>query len=809
MYFKFYLQARVFVSAVLLISSAASAAENAATVEGSVTDASGAAVAGARLRLHQIAGSAALTTYSDRGGHYVFSSVAAGEYLLDANASGLAAAHSLTVRLAGDETKTLAVALSVSTVRTEVSVTAADEPQPVDQVSKALDIVNTAEVEKRGLVSIPDAVRFLPGLRVATSGGPGALTTIQSRGLPPEDTAILIDGFRFRDPTSVKGDASGQIGDLLLVDSSNIDVLRGSGSSLYGTNAVAGTVNIITDSGGGPVHGDVDVQGGGLGLFRGVAHAAGGAFQNRLTWSAGLANLNVSNGVDDAGAVRNWSGQGTLLYALKPNLRIAFTEFAKTGFAQLSVSPDTTATAPVTGIIPAIPLSNAARDLADRNLPYDPGNATFVPSLGDPDASLHSHFASSLLRLEQEVNSRLSYRIAYAFVDSLRNNNDGPGGPGFFQPLFNTSSQYTGRIGTLQARVNYLLGSHQVLTAGYEYEQEHYLESDTDFNPDVAARSLYRANAQQRSNAVFAQDEIRLFDGRLQVLLSGRFTQASLDQPSFVNAPSAYSSTVLASPPSAYTGDASVAYFFRRSSTKVRSHVGNSFRLPSLYERFGTSVFDGFTSAYGDPFLSPERTVSVDGGIDQYLFHDHVKLSGTYFYAHLQQVIGFLSFPPDYVDPFGRTAGYYNTGGGISRGVELSGEFRPTNKTTVTASYTYTSARDRTSQYFTGLPISPLQSVRIEPNAVKIVALQQLGSHADLSMDFEGASDYLYPLNGYAYQFAGPRQLGLAAGYSLRFTEKTTTRFYVRVSNALDQSYYENGFRTPMRWAVAGIHFSF
>ncbi len=760
-------------------------------LDGTVTDDSGAAVAGARLRLHQIAGSASLTSYSDRSGHYSFANVEAGEYLLDASADGLAAAHSLTLTLSADETKTLPVTLSVSTIRTEVSVTAAAEPQSVDEVSKALDTVNVAQAEKRGIVSVADAVRFVPGLRVATSGGPGAFTTIQSRGLPPEDTAVLIDGFRFRDPTSVKGDASAQIGDLLLIDSSTIDVLRGSGSSLYGTNAVAGTVNIITDSGGGPVHGDVDVQGGGLGLFRGVAQAAGGVAQNRLTWSAGLANLNVSNGVADAGAARDWSGQGALLYTIKPNLRIGFTEFAKTGFLQLNVSPDTTSTAPTTGIIPAIP------------------NVTFIPSLGDPDAGVTSHFATSLLRLEHEVTSRLSYRIGYAFVDSLRNNTDGPAGPGLYQPLFNTSSQYNGRIGTLQARVNYLLGAHQVVTAGYEFEQERYLEHDTDQNPDLAVRLLYRANASQRSNAAFAQDEIRLFDGRFQVLLSGRFTQASLDQPSFVNAPSAYSACPLATPPAAYTGDAAIAYFFRRSSTKVRSHVGNSFRLPSLYERFGTSVYDGFASAYGDPLLSPERAISVDGGIDQYLLHDRIRLSGTYFYAHLQQVIGFLSFPPDYVDPYGRYAGYYNTGGGISRGVELSGEFRPANKTTVSASYTYTNAKDRTSQYYTGLPVSPLQSVRIEPNGVKIVALQQFGQHLDVSMDFEGGSDYLFPLNGYAYQFAGPRQLGLAAGYTLQFAEKTTTRFYVRVSNALGQDYYENGFRTPPRWAVAGIRLGF
>ena len=800
--------------ALLAIGGLLAAAET-GTVRGSVQDASGAAVSGAVVSLHQLAGSALLKTASDPSGRYLLANVAAGEYLLNASAPGLSAARVVTIALAPGESRTIPIQLIVSSVRTEVSVTAASEPQSLDQVSKALDVVNVPQAETRGLFSVSDAVRFVPGLRVTISGGPGALTTIQSRGLPPEDTGILFDGFRFRDPSSPKGDATAQIGDLLLIDSSRIEVLRGSGSSLYGTNSVAGTVNVLTDTGGAPLHGDVDFQGGGLGLFRGLAKVAGGAFDNRLTYSAGLAHLNVTDGVDSAGAARNWSGQGGLLYALTPHIRIGLTEFAKTGFLQDQLSPAATATAPTVGIIPAIALTTAQIHLADANLPYDPGSATFIPALGDPDAGVYSRFTATLLRFEQEVNSRLSYRVAFNFVDSIRDNTNGPAGPGH-QPLFNTSDRYTGRVGTLQARVNYLLGSHQVLTAGYEFEQEHYLDLSTDQNPDPTARAYFRTDATQRSNAVFAQDEIRLLSGRLQILLSGRFTAASLHQPKFINAPSAYAGLQLPSPPAAYTGDASLAYFLRSTSTKLRAHVGNSFRLPSLYERFGESVFEGYASVYGDPRLSPERTVSGDVGVDQYLFHEHLKVSATYFYAHLQQVIGFEDFPLNYVDPYGRFYGYYNTGGGISRGAELSGDFHPTTRTTINASYTYTNARDRISQYYTGTAFNPLQSVRILPHDVKIVALQQLGRSVDVSMDFEGGSNFLFPLygpasgnNGYAYQFAGPRQLGLAAGYSIPLKDRLRARLYVRVSNALDQSYYENAFRTPGRWAVAGVRLSF
>ena len=763
----------------------------AATISGTISDQSGAFVPNARVTLHQVAGSALIATESNSSGNYRFGDLAAGDYLLTASAEGLNLAHPLTITAASGESVTVDLRLIVTATTSQVTVTAAGEPQTVDRVSKQLDVVNASDVEQRGLFSVGDAVSFLPGVRVTTRGGPGQFTEIQTRGLRYIDTSVLFDGFRFRDPTAPQGDASAFLGQLFLVDSSRIEVLQGSGSSLYGTNAMAGTINIITHEGGGPVHGDIDVQGGGLGLFHGVARVAGGTLGNRLSYSAGLSNLNVSNGVDGTEAARDWSGQGELSYALTPKIRVGALFFGNTGFTQIPVSPQPTTNAPTVGVIPAIP------------------NTTFLPSQGDPDSGVYSHFTDSLFRFEHEVTSRISYRIGYNIVDSTRDNRDGPTGPGFFQPQFNQSDKYVGRIDTVQAKVNYLFGSHQVLTAGYEFEQERYRNTTTDANPNPGLRVNTRTEARQRDNAVFAQDEIRLLGNRLAILLSGRFTQANLDQPTFLGANSPYIGTKLTNPPPAYTGDASVAYFFAATSTKIRAHVGNSFRLPSLYERFGGSLFDGFDYAYGDPRLAPERAVSGDFGFDQYAFQERLKLSATYFYTRLQHVITYLSFPPGYVDPFGRSGGYTGAPGGMSRGVELSGTFHPTRKTNVFATYTYTNSKDLKSEYYTGLPYAPLQTPRISPNQVSIIATQQFGKHADLGMDFLAASKFLFPLYGYAYQFNGPRQLGLDAGYSLSFSERTSARFYVRVSNALDQSYYEDGFRTPQRWVVGGIHFSF
>jgi hypothetical protein len=181
-------------------------------------------------------------------------------------------------------------------------------------------------------------------------------------------------------------------------------------------------------------------------------------------------------------------------------------------------------------------------------------------------------------------------------------------------------------------------------------------------------------------------------------------------------------------------------------------------------------------------------------------------------------VIGYLDFPPGYIDAYGRTGGYYPTPGGISRGVELSADFRPTRKTSVMGSYVYTNARDRVSQYYTGTSIDPVQTPRISPHMFSVIATQQVGKRIDFALDFTGSSSYLYPLYGYdasfnyqpfAYRFNGPKLLGLSGGYSLPLNDRMSLRFYTRISNALNQQYYEDGFATPGLWAVGGIRLAF
>src|SRR5262249_17453672 len=153
---------------------------------------------------------------------------------------------------------------------TDVVVTASTTPLAMTEVAKALDIVDSEQLELRNVFQIMEALRALPGIQIQTLEGPGSFTRIRTRGLRAADTSILIDGMRFRDAGSPQNDAGGFLGDLVTVDTERIEFLRGSSSSLYGPNSMAGVVNVTSRPGGRPTHGQFVVEGGGLGMIRSV-----------------------------------------------------------------------------------------------------------------------------------------------------------------------------------------------------------------------------------------------------------------------------------------------------------------------------------------------------------------------------------------------------------------------------------------------------------------------------------------------------------------------------------------------------------
>ncbi len=804
----------IFVAAVLAAGqTAAPSRSGPASISGAVADPQGKAVSGAAVDLFSRDGGPSASTSTNPAGQYRFDGLAAGDYIIQVQAPGFArftaAAANLT---AGSLVRD--INLQIAAPDQQVVVTASGTPLTADEISKAVSIVDHAEIEQRDDTLLADALRATPGLRVQQLGGAGGLTTLKFRGLRNEDTAVLFDGMRFRDVTTPQGDASSFIQDFIDTDLDRIEVLRGTGSSLYGTDAIGGVVNLISNQGGGRTRGSILTEGGELGTFRGKADLEGALLHQRLSYSAGFTHLNVTSGIGGAAPARITSGQGSLACQLTPQLQLTARLYAADSYSRQFGEPGAIGLLPANGIIDAIPAAPAVLDAYAAGTPastLNPGSSNFLPALPDPDSSRAGRFLAGAATLLGHPSSGATYSVSYQGVSTWSDFANGPAGPGYQPVGGNTSSISGGLDQILSAQAGFRLSHAQLLNGGFEFDQE-----------DYSLRSLQPANlgnssvsASQHSEAFWLQDQLRLFDGRLLFAASGRIQIFQLGQPSFLPSSSApYAGIAPVAPPNAYTGDASIAWFFRRTNTKIRAHAGRGYRAPSLYERFG-SYFDpvfGY-SVYGDPRLTPEHSTAFDAGLDQDFWASRVRLSATYFYTRLENEIFFDDYTGlinPATDPFGRFAGYYNSRGGLARGVETSLVAAPTSSMDVTAAYTFTDSLQKS-------PVVEdiFQTFAVPAHQFSVVLTQRIGPRFYLNFDLAASSSYLAPITALAtfstrpFRFPGMRNASVGASYRLPLSEYRALRFFSRVTNLFNQSYYEAGFPTAGIGALGGVQFEF
>jgi iron complex outermembrane receptor protein len=436
--------------------------------------------------------------------------------------------------------------------------------------------------------------------------------------------------------------------------------------------------------------------------------------------------------------------------------------------------------------------------------------ATFIPAANDPDNLRRANFFSGAVLFTQRPSERFGYTLSYQGLATHRSGVNGPLGVGF-QPFGGTErSDFDARVHTLSARFDVRVGGANFITGGYEFENENF--KNPSFPADPAGNS--NVDVTQRSHSLFVQDQLRFMDDRLQISGAFRTQFFRLQQPRFTPAAtSPYAGLTFLSPPNAYTADGSFAYMLRSPGTKFRAHIGNGYRAPSLFERFGT-FFDSFFgySVFGDPRLKPDRSVAFDAGLDQTLYKNRLRASATYFYTQLQKVIifDFSGLIDPATDPFGRFGGYVNTDGGIARGVELSLTAKPARAFDLSAAYTYTKSLQRKPQ----VP-GVLRSLVVPDHQFSLVATERFGRRVMVNFDFAASSDYLAPIfdsrtfTSRAYRFRGLVKADLGGSYTLPFNETRSLRFFGYLDNLFGYEYFENGFRAPGRTGRAGATFAF
>ena len=385
-------------------------------------------------------------------------------------------------------------------------------------------------------------------------GSPGAITSIRLRGQRQYDTAVLLDGLRVRDASDIGGSAASLTSDLVAVAADRLEILRGSGSSIYGTNAIGGVVNIVPETASPGLHFEAGAEGGGLKTFRERFKVSGG--NGRAAFSLGLNRLDVRRGIDGQDQYGNSAGAGRFLFAPSSSITISANLYGTIANARLNDSPF------------ALPGAFTGSEPFPRAI----AGVTFQPDFNNPDEGRRNRLLVGSVKLTQQINERLSYSVAYQpglqviagittavkLIRSLL--------PSTLLAILNSSNVNKGTTDTIDARLNAQLARTNLATFGFEYERESLFQQAI---PSFSA--FNNTTDRQRTFAIFGQDQISLFDDRLQLSFGVRgqfFRIRAADRPSVLSGINAEKSI---------TGDAGVAYFIRSTNTKLRAHVGTVF----------------------------------------------------------------------------------------------------------------------------------------------------------------------------------------------------------------------------------------
>lgn len=125
-----------------------------------------------------------------------------------------------------------------------IIVTAGRGETPLSQVGQSVTVITANDIKTRQSTAVVDLLRTVPGITFTRNGGIGTSASVNIRGADSDQTVALIDGVKLNDPSSP---GSGfNFGNLLTGNISRIEVVRGSQSVLWGSQAIGGVINIIT-----------------------------------------------------------------------------------------------------------------------------------------------------------------------------------------------------------------------------------------------------------------------------------------------------------------------------------------------------------------------------------------------------------------------------------------------------------------------------------------------------------------------------------------------------------------------------------
>ena len=492
-------------------------------VSGVVRDKSGAIVSGATVSLLTPQQAVIASTITDAEGRFIFVNIPLGTYLVLVSAQGFAEARA-AVNTISSTSVNLEIVLEPGVVKEEVTVTAnLGNVESVESISQQVNVINDREIEQRAKTVMAQVVNEEVGVSVQRTSS--TISGVVIRGVTGNKVNVFVDGVRY----STSAQRGGISTFLNLLDPSHlqaVEVLRGPNSAQYGSDALGGSIQILSrppvfSPNGNDLHGRIGVFFNSSDLSFGSNVTTTFATRNfgLLTNMAGrrVNTFRPGHGLDSHNAVTRFFGVSSEI-AIDGRLPdTAFTQYG--GLLKMNWSP-----APGSQFI-----ASYLRGQQDGGKRYDQllgGDGTLI---GDLRNLMNDFF---YLRYDKTGAGWLNgFTASYSF-NSQREERVNQGGNGNPRASINHEFERV-NVNGVSAYANKLLGTRQNIVFGGDFYNERMNSPAFGVNPITNAVTTRRPrvpdNARYRSGGLFIQDVWEVISNKLRLTGNLRYSSASYD----------------------------------------------------------------------------------------------------------------------------------------------------------------------------------------------------------------------------------------------------------------------------------------
>ncbi len=459
----------------------------------------------------------------------------------------------------------------------DVVITATKTPTNTLELANSISIIDSEQISNSNSNNVFDILKNETGVSFTRQGGNGTLSNLYIRGANSSHTLVLIDGIE----VNLTNDPSG-VYDFSALPVDNIDrieILRGPQSTLYGSDALAGVINIISKKGNGSPKFSLLTEGGSYNTYKGMLGLNGSI--KKLNYSIALSRTGTEGFSVASKKYGNTENDGYTFNNLSALLGYNLADDAEV-------------------------------NLYTRFVKSETDNDQFGGMFGDDPTYLTKQEEFSI-RGEGKIklfNGLWNQKIGLSFIRNVRKNSYDTSSAS----IYYSHSLYDGRKYKIDWQNDFQLSNSNLLTAGFEFEVEEAASEYYAYTfirpPDYASIIPMR---DANTFGVFIQDQLKL-DESFFVTIGLRLD----DQNKFG---------------SQVTYRIAPAFMLWETGTKFKATIGTGFKAPSLFYLYDP--------AFGNENLNPEKSFGWDFGIEQFLFSQNLSFGSTFFYNKFTDMFGF------------------------------------------------------------------------------------------------------------------------------------------------------------------------